>query len=236
MKKNIFMLLLVLSCLLSSCSSTSSVNSIEEVTKSEITSSSEIFLNSRTTPSGFPIEEGVICTINNFLTYEVVHCDNDFSSVIEEAEKYVRKWWNDDSTFCHPKIIWCKCIDGNFRGFQDSGYIFLNVETSREDLLATIVHEWLHDLVSPQTLKNEYGIGHHILEMIVETITIDILQGEISITPTDEFWYFISCDELYIHKDELIEAFRNSEDFSVYEKIFGPNYMDIINKVNEDFS
>lgn len=191
-----------------------------------------------TTPSGFMLTPGVPCEIKGWLTYKVIEYDGDYLKLIDKAEKMVKSWWNDDNTFSKPEIVWIEVMAENIRGFQDSGYLFLDPNTDDEnDLLATIVHEWLHNLVDKYTLIGSDGMkARKIMEMVVETITIDIL-GKYGITvdiPTDNYKYFISHNELYQKKDELIKAFRNQEGFSAYKRIFGDEYLAIIEKVEKE--
>lgn len=189
-----------------------------------------------TTPDGFLLDSGIQCTINGFLTYEVISYDGELTSVIDEAEELVRQWWNDDSTFQRPTIVWCTIIEGNVRGFQDDGYLFLDPDTTHDDLLATTVHEWLHDLVDKYTLISNQGTGHQVMEMVVEAITVDILEGVAEVTPTDNYLYFEAHEELWSHKEALIVAFRQQKDFSVYREILGENYMLILMQVAQELA
>ena len=191
-----------------------------------------------TTPSGFMLTPGVPCTIEGWLTYKVIEYDGDYLNLVDKAEKMVKSWWNDDTTFSKPEIVWIEVMRENIRGFQDSGYLFLDPNTNDEnDLLATTVHEWLHHLVDKYTLIGADGMkARKIMEMVVEAITVDILEShgiKVEI-PTENYKYFISHKELYEKKDELIKAFRNQEGFSAYERIFGKDYMKIIEKVEKE--
>ena len=188
-----------------------------------------------TTSSGYLLNEGIPCEVDGWLVYETISYDGEYTSLINEAESLVRKWWNDDKTFHRPDVVWVKILAGEVRGFQADGYLFLDPDTEdREDLLATIVHEWLHDLVDEYTLIDEVGTGRPIMEMVVESITVDIL-GNVEV-PTDNYVYFKNNQKLWLHKKELQAAFRNQEDFSAYKRIFGKNYMEIIIKAEEDLS
>lgn len=184
--------------------------------------------NYNTTPSGFVLDPGITCEITGYLVYEVIEYDGAMVSIIDEAETLVKQWWNNDSTFHKPTIVWCNILYSDVRGFQDTGYIFLDPNTSKDDLLATVVHEWLHDLVDKQTLVSEEGVGRAIMEMIVEAITVDILKEIATVEPTENYLYFISNDTLLTHKSELILAFRQSKDFSAYKDIFGDDYLQIV--------
>lgn len=188
-----------------------------------------------TTVSGFVLTEGVPCNVDGWLVYEVISYDGEYVSLVDEAEKYVRNWWNDDTTFHKPTVVWVNFISGNIRGFQADGYLFLDPNTNdQNDLLATAIHEWLHDLVDQYTLIDESGFGRPVMEMVVEAITVDIL-GNVD-APTDNYLYFKNTPSLWSHKDELISAFRNQEDFSAYQRILGSDYMEILLKIEEDFS
>ena len=59
-----------------------------------------------TSPSGYITSPGKSCEITDYLTYEVIEYNGEYLSVIDEAEELVREWWNDDSTFHRPEIIW----------------------------------------------------------------------------------------------------------------------------------
>lgn len=190
------------------------------------------------TPSGYMLTPGVSCTIEGWLTYKVIEYDGEYLSLIDQAETMVKSWWNNDETFKKPEIVWIKVMDKNIRGFQDSGYLFLDPNTDDEnDLLATIVHEWLHNLVDKYTLVGEDGMkGRKVMEMVVETITVDILAKsgiEVEL-PTENYKYFISHKELYEKKDALIEAFRNEEGYGAYERIFGEKYWIVLLKADEE--
>ena len=182
-----------------------------------------------TSPSGYITSKGIICEINGYLTYEVIDYDGEKLSVIDEAEELVRTWWDDDSTFKKPKIIWVDIIEGDFRGFQDPGYLFLDPDTTREDLLATAVHEWIHNLVPTSTLIDleREGWGRTVMEMVVEAITVDIL-GEENVEPTGNYLYFKRCPELWEKREALKRAYKEARDYSAYEKILGKNYEEII--------
>lgn len=182
-----------------------------------------------TSPSGYITSPGKLCEITGYLTYQVIEYDGEYLSVIDEAEELVRNWWNDDSTFHRPEIVWVKITEGNYRGFQDSGYLFLDPNTTRQDLLATVVHEWLHDLVPLATLIDleRDGWGRSVLEMVVESITIDIL-GEENVEPTGYYMYFKEIPELWKNREALKLAFRQKQGYSAYEKIFGLNSEEII--------
>lgn len=183
-----------------------------------------------TSPSGYITSVGKPCEIIGYLTYEVIEYDGEYVSVIDEAEELVRAWWNDDTTFHRPEIIWVHITEGEFRGFQDFGYLFLDPRTTRQDLLATVVHEWLHELVPKSTLidMERNGWGRAVMEMVVESITIDIL-GEENVEPTGEYLYFKDCPDLWEQKDALQRAYRDAQGYSAYEKILGTNYEEIIN-------
>ncbi|MGN1299327.1 MAG: hypothetical protein ACI4UE_05030 [Candidatus Scatovivens sp.] len=182
-----------------------------------------------TSPSGYISSPGMPCEITGYLTYEVIEYNGEYLSVIDEAEELVKKWWNDNSTFHRPKIVWVRIIEGDFRGFQDFGYLFLDPNTTREDLLATAVHEWLHELVPKSTLIDleRDGWGRAVMEMVVEAITVDIL-GEENVEPTGNYLYFKNRPELWKHREALKRAFREAQDYSVYEKILGTNSEEII--------
>lgn len=184
-----------------------------------------------TSPSGYITSKGIICEINGYLTYEVIDYDGEYLSVIDEAEVLVKKWWNDDTTFHRPEIIWVDIIEGDFRGFQDQGYLFLDPDTTREDLLATTVHEWIHNLVPKSTLIDleREGWGRTVMEMVVEAITVDIL-GEENVEPTGNYLYFKECPELWKNKEALKRAYRDAQGYSAYEKILGFNSEEIIYK------
>lgn len=182
-----------------------------------------------TSPSGYITSPGMPCEITGYLTYEVIEYDGEYLSVVDEAEEFVKKWWNDDSTFHRPQIVWVRITQGDFRGFQDLGYLFLDPNTTREDLLATVIHEWLHDLVPKSTLIDleREGWGRAIMEMVVEAITVDIL-GEDNVEATGNYLYFKSTPELWKHKEALKRAFREAQGYSAYKKILGANSEEII--------
>ena len=186
-------------------------------------------MNIITSPSGYITSPGMPCEIIDYFTYEVIEYDGEYLSVIDEAEELVREWWDDDSTFHRPEIVWVEIQTGDFRGFQDVGYLFLDPNTTRKDLLATTVHEWIHELLPPDTLIDleRNGWGRAVMEMVVETITIDIL-GEENVEPTQSYYYFKETPELWKHKNALKKAYRDAQDYSVYEKILGVNYEEII--------
>ena len=175
------------------------------------------------------LSQGVICEVENLFSYEVIEYNGDQTKVIYEAEKLVRKWWNDDETFHTPEFVWVTIHSGYIRGFQDPGYIFLDPSFPYEDLLATAVHEWLHELVSPTTLisVDHNDLGRPVMEMVVEAITVDIME-DYHVDPTDNFLYFRNTPVLWDHKSELIEAFRAQEDFTAYERILGSDWINIV--------
>ena len=185
--------------------------------------------NFTTSPAGYITSPGKPCEIIDYLTYEVIEYDGEYLSVIDEAEELVREWWNDDSTFHRPEIVWVKITEGDFRGFQDVGYLFLDPNTTREDLLATTVHEWIHELVPPYTLIDfeRNGWGRSVMEMVVETITIDIL-GEENVEPAGTYLYFKDSYPLWKHRNALKKAFRDGEDYSAYQRILGTNAEELI--------
>lgn len=175
-----------------------------------------------TTPSGYMLTPNVPCYIEDILTYEVVVYDGELTEVIDVAENHVKKWWNDDTTFSCPKIVWINLIEGDVRGFQKDDYIFLDINCTRDDLLATVVHEWLHYLVPENTLiDGNTGYGRPLMEMVVEAITIDILKDVVEIQPANSYLYFEENFELSRKKSELVEAFRNGETIEAYYRIFG---------------
>lgn len=173
------------------------------------------------------LSQGIVCEVEDLFSYEVIEYNGDQEKVIHEAEKLVRKWWNDDETFHTPEFVWVTIHSGNIRGFQDTGYIFLDPSAPYEDLLATTVHEWLHELVSPTTLIDQNGLGRPVMEMVVEAITVDIMEGY-HVEATDNFLYFRDTPGLWNHKAELIDAFRAEEGFAAYERILGVDYQKII--------
>lgn len=222
--KKISAILLAIMCILlifTGCTSTQNTD-----TDMYLESTTNTF---KTSPSGYIISTGMPCEITGYLTYEVIEYDGEYLSVIDEAEELVKKWWNDDSTFHRPQIVWVKITEGDFRGFQDVGYLFLDPNTTREDLLATVVHEWLHDLVPKSTLIDleREGWGRAIMEMVVEAITVDIL-GEENVKPTGSYLYFKDRPELWKHREALKRAFREAQGYSAYKKILGANFEEII--------
>lgn len=223
MTKKIAAILLIIVCIITIFSGCSN----SEVKQPEVTTS----FSESTSPSGYITSKGKLCEINGYLTYEVIDYDGEYLSVIDEAEALVRAWWNDDTTFTTPKIVWIKIIEGDFRGFQDRGYLFLDPNTTREDLLATVVHEWIHNLVPLSTLIDleREGWGRTVMEMVVEAITVDIL-GEENVDPTGNYLYFKECPELWEKREELKRAYREAQGYSAYEKIFGMNSEEIIRK------
>ena len=189
-----------------------------------------------TTPyMGYILTPGILCNVDagpsGSFSYEVLPSYNgDKISVVEEAESIVRKWWNDDSTFRSPKIVWVT-IYGDFRGFQDPGYLFLDPNTSYEDLLATAVHEWLHELVDPSTLINlETGWARPVMEYVVESITLDLLEGIVEIYPSSTYNQF-KGSALSRPLPKLQKAFRAEKSIEAYEEIFGKNYKEIITQI-----
>lgn len=219
--KKITSMLLVILCILvifTGCASTQSTS-----TETSINDTFE------TSPSGYIITPGIPCEIEGYFVYEVIEYNGEHLSVIDEAEELVKNWWNDESTFHKPEIVWVDIQTGDFRGFQDSGYLFLDPNTTRNDLLATAVHEWLHELVPKSTLMDleRDGWGKAVMEMVVEAITIDIL-GKENVEPTQNYYYFEQTPELWKHKNSLKRAYREAQDYSVYEKILGVNYEEII--------
>lgn len=220
--KKITAILLAIMCILlifTGCTSTQNTDTYFESTTNTY----------KTSPSGYIISPGMPCEITGYLTYEVIEYDGEYLSVIDEAEELVRKWWNDDASFHRPQIIWVRITQGDFRGFQDFGYLFLDPNTTREDLIATVVHEWIHDLVPKSTLIDleREGWGRTVMEMVVEAITIDIL-GEENVKPTGNYLYFKESSELWKHRNSLKRAYREGQDYSVYEKILGANSEEII--------
>lgn len=190
----------------------------------------------QTTPSGYMLSPGIPCEVNESFAYEVVDYQDELVTVIDEAEVLVKKWWNNDDTFSRPNIVWCNILYGDVRGFQSDDYLFLNViGVERNDLLATAIHEWLHYLVDENTLIVPNGYGRPLLEMVVEAITVDILDGIVDVAPTDEYLCFKQTSELWSKKAELIEAFRNSEDFTVYPRIFGDKHIEILESIQYTF-
>lgn len=188
-----------------------------------------------TTPhGGYLLTPGIICTVDDNYSYKVISYTGSKTSVVAEAEALVREWWGDDSTFRVPEIVWVDIISGNIRGFQDVGYLFLDPHTTRDDLLATTVHEWIHELVDPGTLIDleveGEAFGRPVMEMVVESITIDILGDMVEIAPASVYEYFEKTPELWNHRSELQEAYKNQEGFSAYERILGENYLQIIHK------
>lgn len=193
-------------------------------------SSSELI----TTPNqGFLLSPGIVCEFDggafDSYSYEVIPTyTGDKLSVVAEAESIVRKWWNDDSTFRTPEIVWVTILSGDIRGFQDTGYIFLDPNTSYEDLLATAVHEWIHELVDPATLIDVgTGWGRQIMEYVVEAITIELLKGIVEVEPS---YYYTQLKNTILskHLNKLQKAFRNEKSVEAYEEIFGKDYMQIL--------
>lgn len=189
-----------------------------------------------TTPSNYLLTPGVVCEVDGgfagIFSYEILpEYAGDKLSVVKEAEDLVRKWWNDDSTFRTPEIVWVTILSGDIRGFQDTGYIFLDPNTSYEDLLATAVHEWLHELVDPDTLIDmETGWGRLIMEYIVESITIEILENIVEVQPS--YCYNNLKDSILSdHLSQLQYAFRSEKGLEAYEEIFGQDYKQILTKV-----
>lgn len=184
--------------------------------------------NFTTSPSGYITSPGKPCEIIGYLTYEVIEYNGEYISVIDEAEELVREWWDDDDTFHRPEIIWVNITEGDFRGFQDFGYLFLDPNTTRKDLLATTVHEWIHELVPKSTLIDleRDGWGRTVMEMVVEAITVDILGEEVE--PTGNYLYFKDTPDLWKHRNALKRAFREKQGYSAYEKILGANSEQII--------
>lgn len=223
MKKitSVLLAILCIVALFTCCSSTKSteVDPYIEITEGTI----------ETSPSGYITSPGIPCEITGYFTYEVIEYDGEHLSVIDEAEELVKNWWKDDSTFHRPEIVWVEIQTVDFRGFQDTGYLFLDPNTTREDLLATAVHEWIHELVPKSTLIDleRNGWGRAVMEMVVEAITIDIL-GEENVDPTQNYYYFKETPELWKYKNTLKKAYRDGQDYSVYEKILGVNYEEII--------
>lgn len=189
-----------------------------------------------TTPSmGYILTPGILCNVDagpsGTFSYEVLPSYNgDKISVVAEAEAIVRKWWNDDSTFRSPEIVWV-IIYGDFRGFQDPGYLFLDPNTSYADLLATAVHEWLHELVDPSTLIDlETGWARPVMEYVVESITLDLLEGIVEVYPSSTYRQF-KGSALSRHLLKLQKSFRAEKSIEVYEEIFGENYKQIITQI-----
>lgn len=199
----------------------------------DITTTSEL----ATTPYGsYLLSPGIVCDVDagatgNF-SYEVIPSyTGDKLSVVEKAEALVRKLWNDDSTFKTPEIVWITVLSGDIRGFQDPGYLFLDPNTSYEDLLATAVHEWLHELVDPATLIDlETGWGRPIMEMVVESITIDILKGIVEVVPSSTYTE-LKDTVLSKHLVQLQKAFRDQKGIEAYEEIFGEDFETILTKI-----
>lgn len=196
-------------------------------------SSSELI----TTPNqGFILSPGTVCEFDggsfDSFSYEVIPSyTGDKLSVVAEAESIVRKWWNEDSTFRTPEIVWVTILSGDIRGFQDTGYLFLDPNTSYEDLLATAVHEWLHEMVNPDTLIDlETGWGRPIMEYVVEAITIELLKGIVEVEPS---YYYTQLKDTILskHLNKLKTAFRNEKSVEAYEEIFGNDYMQIVTKI-----
>ena len=188
-----------------------------------------------TTPyKGFLLNPGTVCTVTGpqSFKYEVIpNYTGDKLAVVSEAEALICKWWNDDSTFTKPEIVWVTIYSGDIRGFQDTGYLFLDPNTSYEDLLATAVHEWLHDLVDPATLiELDTGWGRPIMEYTVEGITIDILKGIVDVFPAG-IYTDLSNTEIANYRYQLQRAFRAQKSLEAYEELFGQNYKEVINQM-----
>ena len=199
--------------------------------------SSENTSELKTTPlTGYVLTPGIVCDVDAGVTgdfsYEVIPSYNGNKlSVIAEAENLVKKWWNDDSTFKKPEIVWIRVLSGDIRGFQDLGYLFLDPNTSYEDLLATCVHEWLHELVDPSTLiVLETGWGRPVMEYVVESITIDILTGVVEVVPSSTYTE-LEDTVLSKHLIQLQNAFRAQKGIEVYEEIFGEDFETILTKI-----
>lgn len=190
-----------------------------------------------TTPlTGYVLTPGIVCDVDagvsGDFSYEVIPSyKGDKLSVIAKAESLVRKWWNDNSTFRTPEIVWITVHSGDIRGFQDEGFIFLDPNTYYEDLLATVVHEWLHELVAPDTLIIfETGWGRPVMEYVVEAITIDILQGIVDVVPSNAYT-LLKDSILSTYLPKLQEAFRAGKSVEAYEKIFGQNYKEFLDQI-----
>lgn len=190
-----------------------------------------------TTPlTGYVLTPGIVCDVDagvsGDFSYEVIPSyKGDKLSVIAEAESLVRKWWNDNSTFRTPEIVWITVHSGDIRGFQDEGFIFLDPNTYYEDLLATVVHEWLHELVNPDTLiVLETGWGRPVMEYVVEAITIDILQGIVDVVPSNAYT-LLKNSILSTYLPELQNAFRAKKSIEAYEEIFGQNYKEFLDQI-----
>ncbi len=190
-----------------------------------------------TTPlTGYVLSPGIVCNVDagasGHFSYQVIPSYNgDNLSVIAQAESLVRKWWNDDSTFRTPEIIWITVHSGDIRGFQDEGFIFLDPNTYYEDLLATTVHEWLHELVALDTLIIfETGWGRPVMEYVVEAITIEILQGIVDVVPSTSY-NKLKDSMLSTHLPQLEKAFRAQKSAEAYEEIFGQNYKKLLDQI-----
>ena len=104
----------------------------------------------------------------------------------------------------------------------------MSVEASYEDLLATAVHEWIHELVDPATLIDVgTGWGRPIMEYVVEAITIELLKGIVEVEPS---YYYTQLKNTILskHLNKLQKAFRNEKSVEAYEEIFGKDYMQIL--------
>ena len=186
-----------------------------------------------TTPyKGYLLSPGIVATVSGpqSFDYEVIpEYTGDKLAVINEAKALVREWWNDDSTFTTPEIVWITVHSGDIRGFQDKGYLFLDPNAPYEDLLATAVHEWLHDLVDPATLiELDTGWGRPVMEYVVESITISILEGVVDVIPSSTYKTIRDTD-IAKYTYQLESAFRAQKSLEAYEEIFGQDYKEVIN-------
>lgn len=165
------------------------------------------------TSTGYPITIGTRCEViakNSKFNYTVIqHEDKETTN---RAIDIVKKWWNNDNTFKTPKIIWITVPGKEVRGFQDSEYIFLDPDSTKNDLLATAVHETIHlQNPLPQNMIGE-NQETRLMEAIVEGITIDLLGEKNVETPTINYTFFKGSYVLYENKKRLYDSFKTGKD------------------------
>lgn len=185
--------------------------------------------NVSSTPNGYILTPGVVCEINasniqfSYMVMTDTNATTELESMEQKAHDLVLAWWGDNSTFKEPIDVIPVEIYGDSapRGFQDEGYIF--IDPSQSDAFATLVHEYLH-VQNPDAFIYADGSGRELMEMYVETVTINLVGLESAGVPTDNYIFFQSCPKLRIIFDMLDKAFKNgTSGDDVFVPIYGPD-------------
>ena len=61
------------------------------------------------------------------------------------------------STYCpdYPKLVVFHCEDSAY-GYQEPGYIYINLVASEEEIIGTLIHEYQHYLQDPDDWSYDY--------------------------------------------------------------------------------